>query len=154
MVPTTKGGIHECDDRIDPHKASHTAVAIGRDEDQIAPLRCGPRSARSTSSWAGRKPFEKRTWAIESVGGLGYLLAQQLVARGEDVLDVPATLASRTPGAGHEAIQQERSRTMPTRSPLPPFGHGGFGWSSRPITPKSFASSPSAIGTWAASELG
>ena len=30
-----------------------------------------------------------------SVGGLGYLLAQQLVARGEDVLDVPATLASR-----------------------------------------------------------
>ena len=44
-------------------------------------------------SWA--EPFEKRTWAIESAGGLGYLLAQQLVARGEDVLDVPATLASR-----------------------------------------------------------
>src|ERR1019366_4895050 len=32
---------------------------------------------------------------IESAGGMGYLLAQQLVARGEDVLDVPATLASR-----------------------------------------------------------
>jgi transposase len=31
----------------------------------------------------------------ESAGGLGYLLAQQLVARGEDVLDVPATLAAR-----------------------------------------------------------
>ena len=29
------------------------------------------------------------------MGGLGYLLAQQLVARGEDVVDVPATLASR-----------------------------------------------------------
>ncbi len=43
--------------------------------------------------WAD--PFEKRTWAIESVGGLGYLLAQQLVARGEDVVDVPATLAAR-----------------------------------------------------------
>jgi transposase len=43
--------------------------------------------------WA--EPFEKRTWAIESVGGMGYLLAQQLVARGEDVLDVPATLAAR-----------------------------------------------------------
>jgi transposase len=43
--------------------------------------------------WAA--PFDKRTWAIESAGGLGYLLAQQLVARGEDVLDVPATLAAR-----------------------------------------------------------
>jgi transposase len=44
--------------------------------------------------WA--EPFEKRTWAIESAGGLGYLLAQQLVARGEEVLDIPATLASRS----------------------------------------------------------
>jgi transposase len=43
--------------------------------------------------WA--EPFDKRTWAIESAGGLGYLLAQQLVAQGENVLDVPATLASR-----------------------------------------------------------
>jgi hypothetical protein len=37
-------------------------------------------------TWA--EPFEKRTWAIESVGGLGYLLALQLVARWEDVLGV------------------------------------------------------------------
>jgi hypothetical protein len=34
-------------------------------------------------------------WAIESAGGLGRLLAQQLVAAGETVVDVPATLASR-----------------------------------------------------------
>ncbi len=34
-------------------------------------------------------------WAIESAGGLGYLLAQQLVDTGEHVFDVPATLASR-----------------------------------------------------------
>jgi hypothetical protein len=32
-----------------------------------------------------------RTWAIESIGGRGYLLAEPLVARGVDVLDVPAT---------------------------------------------------------------
>jgi transposase len=44
-------------------------------------------------SWA--EPFETRTWAVESAAGLGYLLAQQLVATGETVLDVPATLASR-----------------------------------------------------------
>jgi transposase len=80
---------------IDPHKASHTAVAIGRDEDQIAcvKVRATLRQVDQLLAWA--EPFEKRTWAIESVGGLGYLLAQQLVARGEDVVDVPATLASR-----------------------------------------------------------
>src|SRR6202044_2368478 len=44
-------------------------------------------------SWA--EPFAERTWAIESAGGLGYLLAQQLVDAGEVVLDVPPTLASR-----------------------------------------------------------
>jgi hypothetical protein len=38
-------------------------------------------------------------WAIESAGGLGHLLAQQLVAAGETVVDVPATLASRFPKA-------------------------------------------------------
>ena len=44
-------------------------------------------------AWAA--PFGERTWAIESAGGLGYLLAQQLVAHGEHVVDVPATLSSR-----------------------------------------------------------
>ena len=80
---------------VDPHKASHTAVAIGRDEDQVASVkvRATSRQVDQLLGWA--ETFEKRTWAIESVGGMGYLLAQQLVARGEDVLDVPATLASR-----------------------------------------------------------
>ena len=80
---------------IDPHKASHTAVAIGRDEDQIArvKVRATSRQVEQLLGWA--EPFEKRTWAIESVGGMGYLLAQQLVARGEDVVDVPAILAWR-----------------------------------------------------------
>jgi transposase len=80
---------------VDPHKASHTAVAISRDEDEIDSLkvRATSRQVEQLLSWA--EPFEKRTWAIESVGGMGYLLAQQLVARGEDVLDVPATLAAR-----------------------------------------------------------
>ena len=95
MVPTTKEAFMNVMIGIDPHKASHTAVAIGRDEDQIASVkvRATRRQVDQLLGWA--EPFEKRTWAIESVGGLGYLLAQQLVARGEDVLDVPATLASR-----------------------------------------------------------
>ena len=56
-------------------------------------MRATHRQVDQLMDWA--EPFEKRTWAIESVGGMGYLLAQQLVARGEAVLDVPATLASR-----------------------------------------------------------
>jgi transposase len=43
--------------------------------------------------WAA--PFGDRTWAIESADGLGYLLGQQLVAAGERVVDVPATLSAR-----------------------------------------------------------
>jgi transposase len=80
---------------IDPHKALHAACVIDRTENQLAALnvRTGPRQLGHLLEWAA--PFGCRTWAIESAGGLGYLLAQQLVARGEDVVDVPATLASR-----------------------------------------------------------
>ena len=80
---------------IDPHKATHTAVAIGRDEGELATItvRATKQQTDRLVEWA--KPFKKRTVAIESAGGLGYLLAQQLVDAGEHVLDVPATLASR-----------------------------------------------------------
>jgi transposase len=39
--------------------------------------------------------LQTRTWAIEGASGLGYLLAQQLVAASELVVDVPATLSAR-----------------------------------------------------------
>ena len=80
---------------IDPHKALHAASAIDRSENELAALnvRSGTRQISQLLEWAA--PFGCRTWAIESAGGLGYLLAQQLVARGERVVDVPATLASR-----------------------------------------------------------
>ena len=80
---------------VDPHKASHTAVAISDGEEELdrKRVRSGGAQLSQLVSWA--EPFEKRTWAIESASGLGYLLAQQLVAAGETVVDVPATLASR-----------------------------------------------------------
>jgi hypothetical protein len=40
-------------------------------------------------------PFADRAWAVESADGLGELLSQQLVAEGEHVIDVPATLAAK-----------------------------------------------------------
>ena len=80
---------------IDPHKGSHTAVAIDNNEhvlDEIRVRSCSTRTVR-LREWADR--FEERTWAVESAHGLGYLLAQQLVAAGENVIDVPPVRASR-----------------------------------------------------------
>jgi transposase len=80
---------------IDPHRASHTAVAIDEKEVELAAVRVRStrRQVDQLLKWA--EPFAERAWAIESAAGLGYLLAQQLVAAGQSVVDVPATLASR-----------------------------------------------------------
>ena len=80
---------------IDPHKASHTAAAVGADLGEVGAIRV--RAANSTPQellrWAQTWP--QRRWAIEGARGLGQLLAQQLVAAGEHVVDVPSTLATR-----------------------------------------------------------
>src|ERR1039457_3778455 len=80
---------------IDPHKGSHTAVAIGAAEEPLGDLRvrAGAAQADTLVGWAAAWP--ERTWAVEGAGGLGHLLAQQLVAAGERVLDVPPKLAAR-----------------------------------------------------------
>jgi transposase len=80
---------------VDPHKGSHTAVAIDAHDQQIAKIkvRSGPRQLEQLLAWAAE--FGERIWAVECAGGLGYLLGQQLVGAGEEVLDVPAMLASR-----------------------------------------------------------
>ena len=80
---------------VDPHKRSHTATMIDRGQRELRRItvRAGRRQVVELLEWAdGATP---RTWAVECAGGMGYLLAQQLVAAGEFVLDVPATLASR-----------------------------------------------------------
>jgi transposase len=80
---------------IDPHKASHTAVAIGRDEKPLAEIKVRATCQQTERLLAWAEPLGDRTWAVESAGAMGYLLSQQLVGAGEQVLDVPATLASR-----------------------------------------------------------
>jgi transposase len=80
---------------VDPHKASHTAVAIASDERELATIKVRSTRKQVLLLLAWAEPFGARTWAIESAGGLGYLLAQQLVDAGETVVDVPATLAAR-----------------------------------------------------------
>jgi transposase len=80
---------------VDPRKGSHTAVAIDRAEKQLGRLRvrAQARQAAELVTWAAAWP--QRTWAVEGAGGLGHLLAQELVAAGERVLDVQPKLGSR-----------------------------------------------------------
>jgi transposase len=80
---------------IDPHKGSHTAVAIGPAEEPLGELQVAacPSQAEQLLAWAAGWP--ERAWAVEGAAGLGNLLAQQLVAAGEQVLDVPPKLAAR-----------------------------------------------------------
>lgn len=80
---------------VDPHKGSHTAVALDEHEEILGQLRVcsGNDQMARLTEWA--KAWPERTWAIENASGLGYLLAQQLVSAGERVLDVQPKLAAR-----------------------------------------------------------
>ena len=80
---------------IDPHKGSHTAIAIDVRERQLGQVRvrASARQAEVLLQLAARWPT--RAWAIEGARGLGYLLAQQLIAADQRVLDVPPKLAAR-----------------------------------------------------------
>src|SRR5215467_9861929 len=76
---------------VDPHKGSHTAVAVTAGEELLGKVRVRacPGQAEQLVAWA------ERIWAVEGAAGLGRLLAQQLIATGERVLDVQPKLASR-----------------------------------------------------------
>ena len=80
---------------VDPHKGSHTAVAISAGECPLGRMRVRacPSQAEQLVAWAQSWPG--RAWAVEGAAGLGHLLAQQLVAAGEYVVDVPPKLAAR-----------------------------------------------------------
>src|ERR1700691_3383956 len=80
---------------VDPHKGAHTAVVIRPDEVALRELRVRASAAQAEqlTGWAAAWP--ERTWAVEGAAGLGRLLAQQLVAAGERVLDVQPKLAAR-----------------------------------------------------------
>ena len=80
---------------VDPHKGSHTAAALSAAEEQLGELRvrASAEQVQRLLAWAAAWP--ERTWAVEGAGGMGQLLAQQLLAAGERVLDVQPKLAAR-----------------------------------------------------------
>jgi transposase len=83
---------------VDPHKGSHTAVAIGPAEEPLGELRvrASAGQAQRLLDWAAGWP--ERTWAIEGAGGLGHLLAQQLL--GQQVSGYWTCSPSWVPGCG------------------------------------------------------
>ncbi len=82
---------------IDPHKATHTAVAIDGSEIVLGEITIRADKDQTTKliDWAASVDGDGRVWAVEAATGLGHLLSQQLVAHGETVVDVPPVLASR-----------------------------------------------------------
>ena len=80
---------------VDPHKATHTAVVIGPAEEPLGELRVRASAGQAEKLVARAADWPERIWAVEGAAGLGRLLAQQLAAAGERVLDVQPKLASR-----------------------------------------------------------
>jgi transposase len=80
---------------IDPHRGSHTAAVLDGAEELVDEFRlvADRRQRQRLIEWAA--PFAPRVWAVEGATGTGALLAQQLVAAGEHVVDVPPTLSAR-----------------------------------------------------------
>jgi transposase len=80
---------------VDPHRGSHVAVVLDDHEqihDQLA-VTANRLQRQRLLDWAA--DYQPRLWAIEGAAGTGALLAQQLVAAGEQVIDVPPALAAR-----------------------------------------------------------
>jgi transposase len=80
---------------VDPHKGSHTAVALDEHERMLGQIRVRASSAQVENLQGWAASWTDRVWAIEGATGLGRLLAQQLLAVGEQVLDVQPKLAAR-----------------------------------------------------------
>jgi transposase len=80
---------------IDPHKSTHTAVAIDSSGNKIAQRRFTVNASTFRQLMAWCQQWPQRCFAVEGAGGLGRGIAQQLAAASEHVVDVPSTLSAR-----------------------------------------------------------
>jgi transposase len=99
---------------IDPHKRSHTAVALDEHDAVLDELRLDAdvRQIARLLGWAAGWP--QRIWAIENANGLGWLLSRQLLEAGEQVRDVPASLSAQVrklSGSGHKTDAHDARST-------------------------------------------
>jgi transposase len=81
---------------VDPHKSTHTATAVDpRTNQPVASIRIQASLADYARMLRWARQFEQRRWAVENAEGLGRHLSSWLLARGEQVVDVPSTATAR-----------------------------------------------------------
>lgn len=81
---------------IDPHKSTHTATAVTAETNRdVGSVRIAATVAEYERmlDWASQWP--RRCWAVENASGMGHHLASWLLARGEQVVDVPPRATAR-----------------------------------------------------------
>lgn len=99
---------------IDPHKRSHTAVAIDEHDAVLGELRVDAAEGQVPRLLAWAEGWPQRIWAIENANGLGWLLSRQLLEAGEQVRDVPAALSAQVrklSGSGHKTDAHDARST-------------------------------------------
>ena len=99
---------------IDPHKGSHVAAVLDDYEELLEEVRIRADRRQHERLLKFAAPYTPRVWAIEGARGLGALLAQQLVAVGETVVDVPAKLSARVRSLDNEC--SDKNDTHDARS--------------------------------------
>ncbi len=81
---------------VDPHKSTHTATAVDPSTNRsVASIRVEASLADYARMLRWARQFEQRRWAVENAEGLGRHLSSWLLARGEQVVDVPSTATAR-----------------------------------------------------------
>ena len=93
---------------IDPHKATHTAVAINSDEQVLDEftLQASKAQTKRLRDWVGQ--FDDPEWAIESARGLGYLLAPTTRPGARDRVRRAAAAGVKGEGVGFGPFPEER----------------------------------------------
>jgi transposase len=66
---------------VDPHKGSHTAVAIGVAEEPLGQVRVRASAAQAERLLAWAASWPQRIWAVEGAAGLGHLLERRSGSR-------------------------------------------------------------------------
>jgi transposase len=99
---------------IDPHKQSHTAVALDEDDRVLGSLRIDADRTQLDRLLVFAAPWPERIWAVENANGLGRLLSRQLLDADQQVIDVPAKLSARVralSGADHKTDDHDARST-------------------------------------------
>ena len=121
MVHINQGGSHECGHRDDPHKASHTAVAIDEAEDEISSVkvRATRRQVEQLVRWA--EPSRSGGGPSSLPAGLAICSpgSPWLTARWYSTSRPPWPLGS---GCSAPVVPTRTTPTTPTRSLSPPLG--------------------------------